>query len=160
MKKKNSLTETKLVTAKTLYMQYTPVSEIAEKLGESRTSIQYYVNKEWRNIRELKEAELISGFADERASKINIIAKHTVDTMIRALESLRNRDKPPTMLEAKAAASMFESIDKILRLDKGQATDIIGETKPITIIELKKEFASADPFYVEEKKNEDTEEND
>jgi hypothetical protein len=159
MKNNKGLSDTKLETARSLYMQYKAVSEIAEIIGEPRTSIQYYVNKEWRDIRELKEAELISGFADERVSKINTIAKHTVDTMIRALESLKNRDKPPTMLEAKAAATMFESIDKILRLDKGQATDIIGETKPITIIELRKEFAEADPFYLEEENDKDVKDN-
>lgn len=135
--------------AKTKYMSYEPVSKIAQDLNIPRSSIQYHVNTTWKHERELSENEVISEFADQRISVLNKISKHSADIILKSLESLKNREKPPTVIEARAAVTIFESLDKIMRLDRGSPTDIIGETKPMTIIELKKEFAQIDPFYKE-----------
>ena len=44
---------------------------------------------------------------------------------------------------------IVSEIDKILRLDEGEPTDIIAEHKPATIIELQEKL-KRDPFYIED----------
>jgi len=148
---KKNIPEQTLKLAKTRYMGHEPLSKICKDLEVPRSSLQYYVNLEWKHERELAENEVISAFADSRVSVLNKISKHSADIILKSLESLSKREKPPTVIEARAAVTIFESLDKIMRLDKGSPTDIIGETKPMTIIELKQEFAQIDPFYIEEK---------
>jgi predicted HTH domain antitoxin len=147
---KKNIPEQTIKLAKARYMGHEPLSKIAKELEVPRSSLQYYVNLEWKHERELAENEVISAFADSRISVLNKISKHSADIILKSLESLKNRDKPPSVIEARAAVTIFESLDKIMRLDKGSPTDIIGETKPMTIIELKKEIAQLDPFYKEE----------
>ena len=43
----------------------------------------------------------------------------------------------------------MSEIDRIIRLDDGEPTDIISEHKPSTVIELKAKLKN-DPFYIED----------
>jgi hypothetical protein len=54
------------------------------------------------------------------------------------MEALAKREKPPTPIEARSAAAVFEVMDKILKLDEGKATEIVETNQPADIIELKK----------------------
>lgn len=143
---KRKLTDEDLAYAKTEYMGYKTTTEIAQALNVPVSTLQYHVDKGWKQERQLAENELIAEFGHTRAAKLNLLAKHSSDIIVKALENLKKRDKPPSMIEARAAVTIFECLDKIMRLDKGSPTDIISETKPITVIELKKQFEQIDPF--------------
>lgn len=140
------LTDEDLAWAKAKYMKYETVKDIAAELNVPRSTLQYYVNEKWKKERQLSENEMIADFGSSRIAKLNLIAKHSSDIILKSLENLKNRDKPPTTMEARAAVTIFEALDKIMRLDKGNPTDIISETRPLTIVELKKEFEQLDPF--------------
>lgn len=145
-----------LKLAKSKYMNYESVTSIASELNIGRPALQYHVSTHWKEERTLMENEIINGFVDSRVSVLNKISKHSAEIMQRSLEALSKRENPPTIAEARSAVVIFESLDKIMRLDKGQATDIIGETKPMTIVELRKQIAHIDPFYNEEIENAET----
>lgn len=146
-KKLERLDKDLLAKAKTRYMEYEPASEIAKALGTARQNIQYHVDSKWRQERQLMENEVLREIGLSRASKLNVLVRDNIEILAKAVTALKNRDIPPTIKEAQAAANIFESIDKILRLDKGSPTEILAETKPMTIIELRNEVDTIDPFY-------------
>jgi len=159
--KNKKLSKDNLELARAMYLSYESVTDIAASLKIDRSALSYHVNeKGWKDERDLLENEMIAAFGAARASKLNLLSKHSTDIIVKALQNLKNRDKPPTMMEARAAVNIFESLDKIMRLDKGTPTDIIGETKPMTIIELKEQFEAIDPFNKKPKEIEDAQEID
>ena len=145
-KKFTDLTEQEKEHAKKLYMDYVDVSKIADKLGVARTSLSYHVNKKWKAEREVFKAELMHQFASNKKAHFINISESAIKVLNKALQDLANREIPPSMREAKDAAAVIESLDKILRLDENKPTDIIGvDDKPISVIDLKKKI-SLDPF--------------
>ena len=52
-------------------------------------------------------------------------------------------------MEARNLTTIVSEIDRILRLDDGEPTDIISQHKPATVIELKQKL-KADPFFIED----------
>lgn len=151
-KKLERIPKEALKVAKAKYLEYEPVSEIAKALDVPRRALQYHVDSKWKKERELMENEVLREIGLTRATKLNLLVKDNLEILAKAVRALKTRDIPPTIKEAQAAANIFESIDKILRLDKGDPTEIISETKPITIVELRNEVDSLDPFYEAEVK--------
>jgi len=45
--------------------------------------------------------------------------------------------------------NIITEIDRIIRLDDGEPTDIISEHKPVTVIELREKLKK-DPFFIED----------
>lgn len=139
------------------------LSELADQYGVKRTSIEYYASQskeDWRGQRELLKAELFQKFSETKKSDFVKMSSSAIKVMAKALEELANRDEPPTMMEAKRATEILESLDKITRLDNGDPTEIV-EDKTISIQDLKKKIAF-DPFHeaevIEFKENEDDKE--
>lgn len=164
-KKLNRIPKEVLEIAKNKYLEYEAVSDIAKDLNVPRLALQYHVTEKWKEERQLMENEVLREIGLTRATKLNLLVKDNLEILAKAVRALKNRDTPPTLKEAQAAANIFESIDKIMRLDKGNPTEILAETKPITIVELRNEVDSIDPFYeadikeITDEISEDTEEN-
>ena len=78
---------------------------------------------------------------------------NTFSASFRALEEwVRIKADNPEELkahEAKALMDIISNMDKIMRLDAGSPTDIIEETKPVDVIEIRKKILKADPFLVD-----------
>lgn len=140
----------KLEAAKRSYMSYEPVSKIARDLNIPRTTIQNHVNEKWKAERQILANEIIAELGETKAAKLSTLFSNGIDVIHAAIKDLHMRGTPPTMNEARAAVNVIEALDKIMRLDQGNPTDIIAETKPISIIELRKEIDELDPFLIGE----------
>lgn len=158
------LTKEQKEYAKKQYMAYRTVSDIARELKVSRNTLQNYVNDTWRSERTLRRNELAAEFSESKASIMN----HTFSSSFKGVKAWVDKVTSPSYdikpHEAKTLMSIIESMDKISRLDDGKPTDIVSETKPVSVIEIKKQILQADPFQIEdasykEVENEESQEN-
>ena len=138
--------------AKELYMDYIPVIQIANKLNTSRTSIQNYVNKEWKAERELNRSELFQELSKAKKAHFMTLTQSAITVLSRALKNMANQEAEPTMKEARDVASVMEALDKITRLDESKPTEIYSQEKVVTVVELKDKLRM-DPFITFDKED-------
>jgi len=138
-----------LETAKTRFMNYEPVAEIARDLKINRSSLQYYADKSWNEERNISRIELLEHATESKKKDFITMTQASIKILSKALENLARRDEPPSIREASKVAEILTSLDKITRLDDNKPTEITGTDKPITVIELK-ERLSKDPFTPKE----------
>lgn len=134
--------------AKKMYMAYESITAVSKAVGIPRSTITYHVKKEdngWEFERSLCRTELLSKVSAAKSSDIAAMSSSAIIIIKRALDTLANRTDPPTVSEASRATAIFESLDKITRLDEGSPTDIIQSEKIVTVSELQKKI-KLDPF--------------
>lgn len=137
-----------LTTAKQMFMDFKPLKEIAKTLGIKYRTLVYHKNK-WEEERNLVRKEILRDLADNKRAILVNLTSNSLDCVDRAIEDLKKRDKPPTIHEARLLTNIISEIDRIIRLDDGEPTDIISEHKPSTVIELRAKLKK-DPFYIED----------
>ena len=129
-------------------MDFKPLKEIAKVLNIKYRTLVYHKNK-WEEERNLIRKEILRDLADNKRAILVNLTSNSLDCVDRAIEDLKKRDKPPTIHEARLLTNIISEIDRIIRLDDGEPTDIISEHKPSTVIELKAKLKK-DPFYIED----------
>lgn len=139
------LSEDKREEFKQRYLTGEGILPLAREYAVKRSSAQYYADKYWKEELALKRAELFQEFSKNKKEDFIRMSQSAMTIMRKALEELAKRDQPPSMMEAKRATEILESLDKITRLDDGKPTEI-SEERPITTIELQKKL-SVDPFF-------------
>lgn len=141
------ISERKLAKAKALYMDYETVSEVSRQTGIARSTVSFHVKKEngWEYERNISRAELLDQMQTARKADFAKMTGSTIIVLKRALQTLAERADPPSVQEAKGAASILDILDKITRLDDGNPTDIIASEKPATVIEIREKL-KLDPF--------------
>jgi len=137
-----------LKAAKAMFMDFKPLKEIAKVLNIKYRTLVYHKNK-WEEERNLVRKEILRDLADNKRAILVNLTSNSLDCVDRAIEDLKKRDKPPTIHEARLLTNIISEIDRIIRLDDGEPTDIISEHKPSTVIELKAKLKK-DPFYIED----------
>jgi len=158
--KPKKYTEAQLDKAKKMYMNYMSIADIAEKMGMPRTSVSNYVQASWKKERQLMSNDLLNEVTANKRVMLTKLAGKSIDLIGKALHDL-SRKTELSAYEANVLAGLLDKIDKIMKLDAGQATDIIAEAKPATIVEIQRKL-EMDPFYIEEAEvvEENNEEND
>lgn len=134
-----------LSKAKDRYMEYDAISSISGDLGIPRTSLQNYVNKEWKAEREFARTELFQELSKAKKAHFVKLTQSAIVVLARALDAVAKQQTPPTVKEAKDVAAVMEALDKITRLDAATPTEIISQEKVITILDLKEKLR-VDPF--------------
>ena len=129
-------------------MDFKPLKEIAKVLGIKYRTLVYHKNK-WEEERNMVRKEILKDLADNKRAILVNLTSNSLDCVDRAIEDLKKRDKPPTIHEARLLTNIISEIDRIIRLDDGEPTDIISTNKPSTVIELKAKLKK-DPFYIED----------
>tara|TARA_R100000152_G_C6761923_1_gene186113 strand:+ start:851 stop:1402 length:552 start_codon:yes stop_codon:yes gene_type:complete len=137
-----------LVKARELYMSYKTLKEIAEALDMPYKTVQFHSAK-WKKDRDLMKNELLRELTENKKTVLTSLVGNSLECVDRAIADLKNRKNPPSIKEARMLTHIVSEIDKILRLDEGEPTDIIAEHKPATIIELREKL-KRDPFYIED----------
>lgn len=150
MSRNNKLSKAKLQSAKNLYMEYMSVRKIADHVGVSPGAIQYHINKRWAEERDLLRLEKQREQEDLKKAGFTEIEEYTVTIMKKALKDLAERDRPPTVSEAKQASEIMNILDKITRLDKGEATDIVSNQDKTLTVETIARKLKLDPFQPKE----------
>jgi hypothetical protein len=140
----SKLPKNKQEEIKERYIQGETIMGLADEYGLTRTSIQYHANKHWDTEKELLKAELFQKFSSNKKENFLKMSQHSITIITRALQAMANNPNPPTVMEAKRATEILESLDKITRLDEGKPTDITEE-KVATAKELREKL-SIDPF--------------
>lgn len=141
---KRKISQAKLDQAKRRYMEYENVSAIARDLDIPRTSLNHYIQNYWEQERDLSKAELFAAFSETKKASFVEMSEASIKIIKRALAQLANRDNPPSVMEAKRATEILESLDKITRLDEGNPTEITGE-KPMDLKDIQV-IANLNPF--------------
>lgn len=137
-----------LVKAKELFMSYKTLKEIAEAVDMPYKTVQFHSAK-WKKDRNLMKNELLRELTENKKTVLTSLVGNSLECVDRAIADLKNRKNPPSIKEARMLTHIVSEIDKILRLDEGEPTDIIAEHKPATIIELREKL-KRDPFYIED----------
>jgi hypothetical protein len=147
MDQKEFIDKDKLAAAKERYLKYEPVAVIAKDMGIARTSLQNWVNREWKAERELARAELFEDVAKVKKVQFVKLTENAITVLSRALETLAKSQDNITMKEARDVAAIMESLDKITRLDENKPTEIHSQEKVVTVVELREKLR-VDPFLV------------
>jgi AcrR family transcriptional regulator len=147
MGKPKIVSDEMLAKAREEYMNFIPVTEIAKAMGINHRTLWNHVrNKKWKEAREAFASELLSEISANKKAQLTKISGLTANVLIKSLEALNGRTEPLSIREAKDASSLYETLDKILKLDEGRPTDIIANERPATIIEIQKRL-SVDPLH-------------
>ena len=141
----NNLEDKDKEAIKDRYLGGESIIALSEEYDIKRTSLQYYVNKNWKEEKALMEAELFQKFTTTKREAFLKMSDSSIKIIMKALEGISNREEPPTIAEAKKATEILESLDKITRLDEGKPTDI-AEERVMTAIEVRQKLG-LDPFY-------------
>lgn len=99
--------------AKSLYFAGTAIKKIAEMTGIKRTTLQYYVKKEWREERELRETELLAKVSNSHSQMIANMTRSAIVAVDRAMSNLASREEPPSAKEASDIVGVLEKLQKI-----------------------------------------------
>ena len=137
-----------LTEAKELFMAFKPMKDISEKCSIPYRTLLYH-SKKWEAERDLFRKVLLKDLAENKKAVLVSLTGNSLDCIDRAIRTLKERSKPPTVMEARNLTTIVAEIDRILRLDDGEPTDIISQHRPATVIELKQKL-KADPFYIED----------
>lgn len=99
--------------AKSLYFAGTPIAEISRETGIKRTTLQYYVTKEWKDESNLRSAELLSKVSNAHSAIIASMTHSAILAVERAMSNMVSRAEPPTTKEAVDMVKILESLQKI-----------------------------------------------
>ena len=138
----------KIEQAKFLYMtKYMTVSEIGETCGVHQTQISRWIKSfAWDIKRQQQSLDMAEKVKTIKHKEISEIFQISLPMVKQALLDRAKSDKEISLREASAIVEIVTNLDKLMRLDTGQATEIIqANFKPITIEELKNAIKK-DPF--------------
>jgi hypothetical protein len=129
--------------AKKLYMEHIPLKRIHDLTGINYNTLSQFANQgdnSWRAQREIFCEAIIQNFSESKKAQLTRIMSYTLENLSRALKALADRKEPPTIKEAEGVSRIYDSLDKIMRLDSGTPTDILQRVKPSSVIELSKKI--------------------
>lgn len=141
-KRKRSVSDDTLEVCRVMYMEHTPLSQIAREMNVPRSTLQYYENSMWRSERELVSSELLSTISSKRLHSLHELNGGGVKILSRAVQNLVTRKDPPSTREAMDIVKIMEVLDKLASYADNK--DSGGEVLPADFIDV------TDPFEIEE----------
>lgn len=137
-------------SARILYMNYTPISEIASRVDVNENTLKYYIAKEWRSERELVETDLMQAVSDAKRKQLTSIMADSLKIMERSLKELANRAEAPTTKEALDAAKILTAMAEITKASTSGKDEALmsgfNENMNKEALEEPKEIKNIDPF--------------
>lgn len=127
-------------------MKYRSIAEIARELGVARPTISYHIDKGWKAERIIRRNELALELTESKAAIMSSTFSASYKGVNAWVEKVTSPDHDLKPHEVRTLMQIIESMDKIVRLDAGSPTDIIADTSPIPVIEIRKKILEADPF--------------
>lgn len=137
--------------ARNLYMSYQSRDEIVEKSGMSMSSLKYYIHKSWYKEREASKYQMVQALSDSKKKVLTSIVSDGLELVARSMKEWVRSGKVLTPKEADSISKIITDADKISKLDEGSPTDILGEIKPATYVEIREARERAlelDPFHI------------
>ncbi len=143
-KKSHKYDDITIEAARQLYLNYTTISDIASRTQMTRASILYYIPK-WKEERERAKSEIIDALSDSKRELMYSIARSGLELLNRSMIDLTKSKRMLTPKEMTGIANIIDGLDKITKLDEGRPTEILGEIRPATVVEMRK-LLTNDPF--------------
>lgn len=139
-----------LEKAKLLYMDFTPITEIARITGISKNTITYHATKKddnWKLMRQGAKLEMLESFNEGKKGKILSVNNLCLGIIQKALKDI-DKQEIISLKDAKLASDILTEMDKIVKLDDGEATSRTETltTKPMSLEAAHRRLLSADPF--------------
>lgn len=149
----SKISEPLLLKAKDLYLDHKSVVEIERQTGISRDILNYHIHRKkdnWKNIKQGNKIAILESFTEDKKGQLVSISKSCIDIIDKALRAL-NKSEEITLKDAKLATDILSEMDKIVKLDDGEATSRTETVthKPLTIEQLKHRLISSDPFLTD-----------
>lgn len=129
--------------ARDLYLQFTPVTEIAKRTGMDRSVLYYYINKLWSMERAEQSIEAISNIKEGKDPKLVSIIDSGLNIIRNNLKHLELSKKELSIQEIKIVSTVMSEVDKVRKLDQKKATSISATEEPE---ERKENKDVTDPF--------------
>jgi hypothetical protein len=132
-------TEDQLWEAKQLYLKHSKIADIVKATGVNKNSIMQYAAKGWRKERDDRTAEAQLALFQSKAGTMSEIVKYGLDTIKVAIQNLLCKANELSVKEVAQLMTTIEKADKILKLDKGEATEItannpLGRSEVIEVV--------------------------
>ena len=143
------------VKALKLFLNYKSITCIAKELELSRSTVNDWCYdgrnglKPFRHIRGQLEKEQIKNIVSHRAPSLNNIAGSCLDILENSLKKLSESRSPMEIDQLKKVSDIISNMDRIMRLDNGEATDNVAVANidaPKTMAEVKKIMKEVDTF--------------
>lgn len=145
----------KRAKAKDLYFQYVPAKHIASQLKLSTTTLQRWISgksakgvdknveKTWKYQREQAKKQTLGDAIESNDFHIQRIYRSALPIIARSVESLERETLG--MDDLRKLTEVVTSIDKLLRLNANQPTDITKTVHSLSLDQVRK-FMDDDPF--------------
>lgn len=146
----NGHADSVILEAKRMFMQHVPVAKIAEKIGVPIGTINTWKKRakpvSWDIEREDATRSLIdASYAAGRPLRAEI--RHlTLEQIKRGIDHIMHRPDPPNLQEIERLSIIATNIDKISRLEEGQATEITEVRGNVVSTKQAIEILMNDPF--------------
>lgn len=142
---RSDLTHAQLEKSKEMYLKGYPLREIMETTTISKSTIYYHIPK-WREERELNKNEIIAALSENKKTLLSEVIKNGLDVLAHSMKELKKSNEALTAKEMVGLSNVITNIDKIIKLDQGDPTNITENKKPATVLEIKEMLRKADPF--------------
>ena len=117
-------TAVKKKAAKMLFFRGFGHQQICDELGLKLATLRRWIHIEkWVNEREHRDRDLIKEYLLTKQKKITDIMNVSLHIITKSLIAKAKDDNACTLQEAKLVADIFNSLDKIMRLDAGEVTE-------------------------------------
>lgn len=149
--------------ARLMYFQGLPVSQISKDTGIPNKTLKTWIHGDqrkelsdaqklgtWKRQRELGCAALTEAYIEGKKQILPVVLRNGLNLIDNGFRERLSRieNEPITIAEAKQIADIIGALDKIIRLDAGDPTEITESTRrtiPATLEDLKRALEK-DPF--------------
>jgi len=133
-----------------LFFRHIPNSQIAKKVGVRADTIAKWSKEpedNWIEERRQFEKELVESYIGTKKTVLPTILNCGLDLILNSFRDRLSDGNPLSLNEARIVSGVITDLDKIIRLDAGDPTEIseVKRTIPTTMEELKKAIRR-DPF--------------
>lgn len=139
-------TKEQILAAQDMYMNYKSLAEICAMTGMSIYAVKFYSHKYWRKERQLSKSQILDLLGESRGKAFAEISLYGMELLVRSLKDHAKNGTVLTIKESFALSHILSNIDKMVRLDSGEPTDIIKDIKPADRGEII-QLIQSDPFY-------------
>lgn len=136
--------------AEKLYFEHKTPSQIAKQLGLDPKTIYRWVSAYgWKEQREGAKDALIEQVAFSKKEKIEGIYEVSLDWIMQSIKNLRDTGHKLEPTEMKQLTGMITDLTKLVRLEEGQATEIVGTA--VSMEDVRKALEKDDFIEIEGK---------
>lgn len=133
---KRSLTDDQLDIARSMYMEFTPLTHIAKEMGVPRTTLSYYVQSEWKETRNARGKELLKNMSDSRYSDLAEVYTYSVKALKRCIRDVATRKEMITTKEANDIVKILDVLERLTKEGKNPLEELEEEMLEVSYEEL------------------------